>query len=106
MVSAFMESTAGGHGVRRPSLGARLSVVALAVRLRLTGSHALQRTPAWSGTIHTFALLVLLYQALAATVGVTRIASAVLSSPVVYPADLLSHLVAWGRPAVMLAWIA
>ena len=56
MVSAFMESTDGAAS-GRPSLGERLSVVALAIRLWLTGTHASPRGLVWYRAVHIFALL-------------------------------------------------
>lgn len=76
MVSAFMEgvysSDPHADAVRsgRPSLAERLSVVALAVRVRLNGSYATPRGLVWHHMLYGLALMVLLYQALAATISV------------------------------------
>ena len=103
MVSAYLQS-ASEAGEDGPSLRERLSVVVLAVRLRLTGTHASPRTLVWLRAVHVFALVALLYQALAATVDAARMVM-MLWGPVVYPQDALGHLVAWGRPTVWLLWI-
>lgn len=76
MVSAFMEGAyssdphADGVTSVRPSLAERFSVVALAVRVRLNGSHATPRGLVWYHMLYGLALMVLLYQALAATISV------------------------------------
>jgi hypothetical protein len=76
MVGAFM---AGAHASDshaddvmsgRPALAERLSVVALAVRVRLNGSYATPRGLVWYHVVHGLALMILLYQAFAATISV------------------------------------
>jgi hypothetical protein len=59
-----MESTPTG----RPKPGERLSVVWLALRLRLNGSHTSPRAQVGYRAVHAIALLVLLYQAVAARI--------------------------------------
>jgi hypothetical protein len=66
MVTAYMEQASSG----RRTWAERLSVVWLAVRLRLNGAHASPRWLVWYHIAHALALLVLLYQAVAATVAV------------------------------------
>jgi hypothetical protein len=63
MVTAYMESTP----TERAKPGERLSVVWLALRLRLNGSHTSPRVMVGYRAVHAIALLVLLYQAVAAT---------------------------------------
>jgi hypothetical protein len=66
MVTAILDSTE--HSDRnRPTPAERLSVVSLAVRLRLNGSHARPRWALWYHVAYGIALLVLLYQSVAAT---------------------------------------
>jgi hypothetical protein len=76
MVGAFM---AGAYASNphaddvmsgRPALAERLSVVALVVRVRLSGSYASPRGLEWYHVVHGLALMALLYQALAATISV------------------------------------
>ena len=83
MVSAFMEiaqaSDPRGNRVmpRRPPLSERLSVIALAIRVRLNGSHATSRGLVWYHVVHGLALIALLYQSIAATVLVASTVRAV-----------------------------
>jgi hypothetical protein len=86
-------------------------VAALAVRLRLTGSHASPRGLVWHRTVHIFALLTLLYQALAATAKVAQTTARMRSLGVGVPQSLpeyfltsrrleplgCSSLAAWAR---------
>lgn len=66
MVAAFLDSTE--HADRtRLTLGERLSVVSLAVRLRLSGSHVSPSWALWYRVVYGMALVVLLYQSVAAT---------------------------------------
>jgi hypothetical protein len=65
MVVTLLDTS--GPTRQRPSIGERLSVLALALRLRLGGSHATPRGMVWQRAVYGFALLVLLYQALEAT---------------------------------------
>jgi hypothetical protein len=66
MVASFLQSAEGTRS-DRPTLGERLSVVWLATRLRLNGSHAAPRWALWYHVVYGIGLLVLLYQAVAAT---------------------------------------
>lgn len=68
MVTAYLQSSP----TDRPGLSERLSVVWLALRLRLNGSHASPRAMVGYRTVHAVALLVLLYQAVAATTSVVN----------------------------------
>jgi hypothetical protein len=104
MVSAFLESQNGSTS-GRPSIGEQLSVVTLAVRLWLTGSHATPRGLVWYRTVHIFALLALLYQAVAGSVGIARTAAARPLSVIVHSQDVLGNVVTWGRSIVQLLWI-
>jgi hypothetical protein len=105
MVGAFLEG-AGEAPADRPSFGERWSVVALAARLWLTGSHASPRGHVWYQTVRIFALLALLYQALVATTEVARVGTGLALHPGEYPQGILGHLLLWGRPAVGVVWIA
>lgn len=71
MVSAFLQSS---EGSRSPglTLGEGLSVAILAVRLRLTGSPTSTRR--WQRAAYGLAVMLLLYQALFATVGLAYVA--------------------------------
>ncbi len=117
MVGAFMDSTdatdphAGGTGSSRPSLAERLSVAALAIRVRLDGSHATPRGLVWYQVVHGVALMVLLYQAVAATVSVAYGVGLVLESTVdgswaaeLQPPPILDFFV-WSRVFGLL-WVA
>ncbi len=78
MVGAYLERARAG----RPSPGELLSVLALAVRLRLTGTYASARGRAWRQAAHMLALMILLYQALAATVSVASTVALAIESTV------------------------
>lgn len=60
MVGTYLDS-AGDR--KRPSAGERLSVVALAARVRLTGAYARAQHGIWRHTVHRTALLILLWLA-------------------------------------------
>jgi hypothetical protein len=66
MVASFLQSAEDTRS-DRPTLGERLSVVWLATRLRLNGSHAAPGWAVWYHVVYGIGLLVLLYQAVAAT---------------------------------------
>ncbi len=66
MVTSFLQSVEDTRS-QRLTLGERLSVVGLALRLRLNGSHATPRWALWYHVAYGMGLLVLLYQAVAAT---------------------------------------
>jgi hypothetical protein len=66
MVTAFLQG-AEASGADQPTLAERLSVGALALKLRLNGSHAGPRWAPLYRVGHGVALIVLLYQAVAAT---------------------------------------
>jgi hypothetical protein len=66
MVTSFLQSVEDTRS-QRLTLGERLSVVRLALRLRLNGSHATPRWALWYHVAYGMGLLVLLYQAVAAT---------------------------------------
>lgn len=102
MVTTFLQSSDQG----RPRLVERLSVVGLAVRLRLNGSHA---TPRWAPLYragHAMALLVLLYQAVAATASTAfGIALVQQSLAVDYLAPWYQSVLLWSR-FVGVLWVA
>jgi hypothetical protein len=101
MVGAFMESAnPGDRPSSRPPVGERLSVLSLAARLRLHGTHTTQRGLVWYQSVQGIALLILLYQALAAMIGV---ASRVRATALGQIADF--NVVVW-YPAVGLLWVA
>jgi hypothetical protein len=102
MVSAFLQ---GADGASRPPLGERLSVLALAARLWLTGSHASPRGLVWYQTVRTLALLVLLHQAVTASVGLAREATMLATNPQIYPLSDANILAVSGRTTVRLTWI-
>jgi hypothetical protein len=106
MVGAFMEGAhAGDLASGRPLRGERLSVVALAARLRLTGEHATPRGLVWYQALHGLALLILLYQALSATMSVAiRIRAVINYFPLEGWSAYLGFLV-WS-PALGLFWVA
>jgi hypothetical protein len=100
MVTAYMESTP----TERAKVGERLSVVWLALRLRLNGSHTSPRVMVGYRAVHAIALIALLYQAIAAT---TSVASGVFFV-VRYHADswrLVDGYTLW-FPLFSLLWIA
>ncbi len=112
MVSAFLESANATHpdvnkvSASRPRWAERLSVVALAVRVRLSGSHASPRGLIGYDVVRSVALLGLLYQALIATVSIAFSVGIVLqlmtSAEVPRPRSL-----EWLVPmAVSLLWVA
>jgi len=105
MVSAFLHSVEGRRSDRLP-LGERLSVVALAVRLRLAGQHASPRALVWHRTLDTFALLALLTWALHATAGVAMLIGKSLWATVVYPHVTIGLILAWGAIATSPLWVA
>jgi hypothetical protein len=72
MVGAYMESASHDAASRR-SRAEHLSVLGLAVRLRLSGTHASPRGLAWRGAVNGFALVALLYLALSGIVTVTTL---------------------------------
>jgi hypothetical protein len=112
MVTTFLHS-AEGRGVNRPPLGERLSVIALAVRLRLAGQYESPRGKAWHHAAYALALMLLLHQAFMATASLTQLAARVLWRPMERPlneADVwlfalywLLWIVAYG--ALVLGWI-
>jgi hypothetical protein len=63
-LTALMQTSGAS---RRPSLAQRLSVVTLALRVRLQGTHASPRGQIWYQAVHGIALMVLLYQSVAIT---------------------------------------
>jgi hypothetical protein len=75
MVGAYMEGASqdGGGASSRRSLSEWLSVLALAVRLRLAGAYASPRGLAWRGATRGFALVALLYLGLSAVLALTDI---------------------------------
>jgi len=103
MVSAYMQSSDGGAG--RPSLGERLSVVALAVRLRIRGSHASMRGHVWYQAAYAFALMVLLQQALWMTIGVAQFVGGIRFRPMEYRFDATEWVIEWLGMAHGLLWI-
>lgn len=103
MVSAFLQSA---DGASRPSFGERLSVAALAVRLRFTGSHASPRSLVWYRTVGIVALLALLFQALGATARLARAGTGLALLPDEYPQGILGLLLVWVPLADGLIWIA
>jgi hypothetical protein len=72
-VGSWRKHTSNAHDVAsgRPRLAERASVVALAVRVRLNGSHATPRGLVWYHVVHGVALMALLYQAIAASISVS-----------------------------------
>jgi hypothetical protein len=106
MVSAYMEragSTSGSRSLR----GERRSVVNLAVRLRVSGSHASPRGLAWRGAVHGFALVALLYLALWAIIDVADRVTGILRSTVSFDAGssyFESRFTYW-VPAFELLWV-
>jgi hypothetical protein len=106
MVGAFMEGAhAGDLASGRALRGERLSVVGLAARLRLTGEHGTPRGLVWYQALHGLALLILLYQALSATMSVAiRIRSVIDYFPLEGWSAYLGFL-AWS-PALGLFWVA
>ncbi len=105
MVGAFMEgehaSPVGDASGRL--LAERLSVAALAARLRLDGSHATPRGVIWYQAWHGFALMILLYQALAATL---LVAIRVPAIAVAWPLGLADFGFLVPYPASSLLWVA
>jgi hypothetical protein len=65
MVGAYLDSAADS---RRRSVGEWFAIVWLALRLRLSGSHASPRVQLWHQTAFGIAIFATLYQSLAATV--------------------------------------
>jgi hypothetical protein len=106
MVGAFME---GAHtddqASGRPARGERLSVVALAARLRLSGEHATPRGLVWYQALHGLALLILLYQALSATMSVAYRARDVVTVFPVQGAWSYFGFFLWS-PVLNLFWLA
>jgi hypothetical protein len=107
MVDAYMESAShdGGDAPSARSRAEHLSVVGLAVRLRLSGVHASPRGLASRGAVHGFALVGLLYLALG---GILNVSGLVV---VGFPMDLFQnravYLLYWLGPVVpALLWVA
>lgn len=115
MVSAFMEGAyssdphADGVTSVRPSLAERFSVVALAVRVRLNGSHATPRGLVWYHMLYGLALMVLLYQALAATISVAftvrTIVKATADGQGIDQGPVMLHFFIWSD-FLSLLWVA
>ncbi len=103
MVAAFLESTETSN-TGGPTLAERLSVVALAVRLRLNGSHAAPRWAQWYDVAHGLALMVLLYQGVAATVSVAVGIGIAARSPV-DTRQWYEGVITWSRLGGLL-WVA
>jgi hypothetical protein len=77
MVNAYMDSAShhGGDANSGRSWAEHLSVLGLALRLRLSGAHASPRGLALRGAVHGFALVALLYMALGGVLSVARLAA-------------------------------
>jgi hypothetical protein len=105
MVAAFME---GAHASNPNSDGVpvaeRLSVMSLAVRTRLSGSHATPRGVVWRHVAHGVALMSLLYQSLAATLSVGYGIGLVLSSTMDAPGLVSLDFLTWS-PGFSLLWV-
>lgn len=104
MVSAYMQSSNGGAS-GRPSFGERLSVMALAVRLWLAGSHASPRGHAWYQAVYAFALMVLLQQALWMTIRVAQFVGGIRFRPMEYRFDATEWVIEGLGVAQALLWI-
>lgn len=98
MVSAFLQSM-DGRGNDRPPLAERLSVVALALRLRLAGAGAVATHP----VAGSFALMTLVHQAVFATVDLARVPALIRWRPMEHRADSIEE---WLPPAYGLLWVA
>jgi hypothetical protein len=112
MVSAFLERaearSPGAAVSDRPPWAERLSVAALAVRLRLTGSYATPRGRVWYHAVHGLALLVLLYQATAATIQTAFTVRVLVESTMDlggYPEPLYLQFFLWSR-IFSVFWVA
>ncbi len=100
MVSAYMERA--GMGPR--SLGERLSVVALAIRLRLAGRHSSPRGAGWRHAMYGFAMLALLHQALFLTVAVADLAGEMRWRPMEFYANE-GPVALWTASVFALLWV-
>jgi hypothetical protein len=100
MVSAYLDRVA--HSPRR-SMGERLSVAWLALRLRLSGSHAALHTRLWYHAVLGIALLTTLYESLNATV----LVAAVAGTFAMFQVDASwQNQIAYWWDAVSLVWVA
>jgi hypothetical protein len=112
MVGAYMEGASQDRGgaTSRRFRGERLSVVALAVRLRLAGSYPSPRGLAWRGAARGFALVALLYLGLSAVVAVTGQVAPLVRSQVWFsgatPQARYEEYFVYFSPAFGLLWAA
>jgi hypothetical protein len=98
MVSAYLSSTEGSPP---RSSGERLAVAWLALRLRLSGSHATPRAGFWYQLVLGIATLTTLYQGLGATIDVSTWAQLADPAKLGWPDDLIAWWLVAG-----LAWAA
>jgi hypothetical protein len=96
MVASFLQSAEDSRS-DRITLGERLSVVWLAIRLWLRGSHAARGWALWYHVVYGIGLLVLLYQAVDATVTA--------GSTIVFLASIRIGIAPWGEPAVLIQFV-
>jgi hypothetical protein len=107
MVTAYMQGAAAG----RAMLGERLSVIALAVRLRLAGVFAAPRRRASRQAAHALGWMILLYQALAATASVGFTVMLIIESTVdpalrtLHPRPIIVEIFTWSELLPVL-WVA
>lgn len=108
MVDAYMEraSQHGGNVHSGRSRAEYLSVLGLAVRLRLSGAHFSPRGLAWRGAVHGFVLLALLYLAVSGSVTVTSLVARALPDTVFAPATTLDAVLYWADALPALLWVA
>lgn len=100
MVSAYLDSVSDGS---RRSAGEWLAVAWLALRLRLSGSHASPRARLWYQTALGIAMLTTLYEALDATSRVANLVGGTISVNV--DVQWPNHVAYWWE-TLLLVWVA
>ena len=99
MVSAYLDSVADSP---RRSVGGRLAVAWLAVRLRLNSSHATTRTQVWYQLVLGIAMFTTLYESLNATLVIAHLAG--FSTEVHVDASWQNQIDFGGRPSTWCGW--
>ena len=108
MVDAYMERAShdGGDARSGRSRAEHLSVLGLAVRLRLSGAHLSPRGLAWRGAAHGFVLIALLYLAVNGILTVTSLVERSLSDTGFAPATTQDAVLYWADALPALLWVA